>query len=132
MADMIKKVTKKDNFAMLKELAVAAQRDDLVEFIDAQVESLDKRAAKAKEYKAKKAKASDALTEKIAAALTGDFQNAETITAKVAGNDETITKAKVVARLGALVRDGKASKSIEKEGKRRLTVYALPEVAAVE
>jgi len=124
MADI--KITKKDNYMALKELAIAANRDELVEFIDAQVAQLDKRAIKAKEYKAKKAKAADPLKEKVAAALTFQYETADDITNIVAAGDESITRAKVVARLGALVREDRAVKTtLQTEDKRRIMAYAI-------
>lgn len=118
------KITKRMRFEELKTLAAAAHNDELVEFVDAQIEALDKRAEKAKEYKAKKAKASDGLTDKIYGALTTEFQNADQITEAVAEGNEEITRAKVVARLSALVRNGLAEKTTQKIEKRRITTYA--------
>lgn len=120
------KKTKRDYFDELKKIAAAADREDLVDFIDAQVEALDKRAEKAKEYKAKKAAESDELKATIAATLTNKFMTADEITEIVANGDETITKAKVVSRLTALVKAEKAIKAAAKIDKKKIMVYALP------
>lgn len=120
------KKTKRDYFDELKKIAAAADREDLVDFIDAQVEALDKRAEKAKEYKAKKAAESDELKATIAATLTNQFMTADEITEIVADGDETITKAKVVSRLTALVKAEKAIKAAAKIDKKKIMVYALP------
>ena len=87
---------------------------------------LDRRLEKAKEYKAKKSAASDELKTKIAAALTNSFTPADVITELVANGDEEVTKAKVTARLGQLVRAGEAEKITIKVDKRRVVAYALP------
>lgn len=124
MADV--KITKRERFEDLKTVAAAAGREDLVEFIDEQIAMLDRRLEKAKEYKAKKSAASDELKTKIAAALTHSFTPADVITEQVADGDEEVTKAKVTARLGQLVRAGEAEKITIKVDKRRVVAYALP------
>lgn len=124
MADV--KITKRERFEELKTVAAAAGREDLVEFLDEQIAMLDRRLEKAKEYKAKKNAVSDELKTKIAAALTNSFTPADVITELVAGGDEEVTKAKVTARLGQLVRAGEAEKITIKVDKRRVVAYALP------
>ena len=130
MADV--KVTKRERFEDLKVVAAAAGREDLVEFIDEQIGMLDRRLEKAKEYKAKKNAAPDELKVKIAAALTNSFMPADAITEIVAEGNEEITKAKVTARLGQLVRAGEAEKITIKVDKRRVVAYALPGTAIPE
>lgn len=130
MADV--KVTKRERFEDLKVVAAAAGREDLVEFIDEQIAMLDRRLEKAKEYKAKKNAAPDELKVKIAAALTNSFMPADAITEIVAEGNEEITKAKVTARLGQLVRAGEAEKITIKVDKRRVVAYALPGTAIPE
>lgn len=130
MADV--KITKRERFEELKTVAAGAGREDLVEFLDGQIAMLDRRLEKAKEYKAKKTAVSDELKTKIAAALTNSFMPADTITAIVAEGDEDVTKAKVTARLGQLVRAGEAEKITIKVDKRRVVAYALPGTAVEE
>lgn len=120
------KITKRERFEDLKNVAAAAGREDLVQFIDDQIAMLDRRLEKAKEYKARKSAVSDELKIKIAAALTNSFTTADTITELVADGDEEVTKAKVTARLGQLVRAGEAEKITIKVDKRRVVAYALP------
>jgi len=124
MADV--KITKRERFEDLKVVAAGAGREDLVEFIDEQIAMLDRRLEKAKEYKARKSAASDELKTKIAAVLTHSFTPADVITEQVADGDEEVTKAKVTARLGQLVRAGEAEKITIKVDKRRVVAYALP------
>jgi len=120
------KITKRERFEDLKNVAAAAGREDLVQFIDDQIAMLDRRLEKAKEYKARKSAVSDELKTKIAAALTNSFTTADTITELVADGNEEVTKAKVTARLGQLVRAGEAEKITIKVDKRRVVAYALP------
>lgn len=124
MADV--KITKRERFEELKTVAAAAGRDDLIEFLDAQIALLDRRLEKAKEYKAKKNATPDDLKARIAAALTNSFMPADAITEVVANGDPDVTKAKVTARLGQLVRAGEAEKITIKVDKRRVVAYALP------
>lgn len=124
MAEM--KITKRDRFEDLKVIAAAAGRDDLVEFLDAQIEVLNTRAKKAREYKAKKSAAGDALRDKIEGVLKNEFITADEITELVAEGNEDITKAKVVARLTALCKANKAIRETAKIEGKRLKVYALP------
>lgn len=120
------KITKRERFEDLKNVAAAAGREDLVQFIDDQIAMLDRRLEKAKEYKARKSAVSDELKTKIAAVLTNSFTTADVITGLVADGDEEVTKAKVTARLGQLVRAGEAEKITIKVDKRRVVAYALP------
>ena len=116
---MTTKITKKDNFNSLIELADKAGREDLVEFLNKEIASLEKKAAKAKAAAAEKRAAGDELKDVIASALTSEFASIADITAKVAGED--VTSAKVSYRLTKLVEDGVAEKTeitIKEEGKK--------------
>ena len=75
-------MTKREAFEKIK--ADYANDQEMVDFAESELAALDKRAAQAKAYKAKKAAASDELKAKIAATLTGEFQDAETITEAIA------------------------------------------------
>lgn len=116
-------MTKREAFEKIK--ADYANDQEMVDFAESELAALDKRAAQAKAYKAKKAAASDELKAKIAATLTGEFQNAETITEAIADGDESITKAKVTARLGQLVKAEEAVKKTIKVDGRRVMGYAI-------
>ena len=124
MAEM--KITKRERFEELKVMALGAGREDLAECIDEQIATLDKRAAKAREYKAKKSAAGDELRDRVEAALKDEFLTANEILDIVADGDEEITKAKVVARLTALCKANKAIKTTAKIDKKKIVVYALP------
>ena len=90
--------------------------NDVVEFAEKTIAQLDAKAVKAKEKAAEK-KVADPLRDAVAEALTDAPQTVDEITAKVEGED--VTKAKVVARLTALVKAGVAGKAETKiEGRK--------------
>ena len=132
------KKTKAMYFAELREMVVAAvedqaQRDELVEFIDKQVETLEKRKAAAAERAAQKKVESDAMTDAILAQIGNELITVDEIVAAL--DDETVTRNKVTARLGKLVKAGLIVKdSVKVENGKRMA-YRLPahgEDAAVE
>ena len=122
---MEKKVTKKDMFAEIITLARENGRVDIEEFCEVQIEQLNRKAEKAKERKAEKAAKGDALKDAIAAVLTDDLQTAADITVKVMDAGEDVSRAKVVARLTKLVKEGVAGKMQVKVDKKRVMAYAL-------
>ena len=100
-----KKVTKKEYYAMLKEIVEGADVDnqvELVEFIDKQITLLENKAAKAKEKAAEKRAEGDELRATVEAALTDEYQTIAAITEQIEGED--VTKAKITARLTQLVK----------------------------
>ena len=134
MAD--KKVTKKDNFAAIVEVCVAAGREDLADTMRHEIELLENKASKAKATAAKKKSAPDALTEAVAVALTEDFSTIADITARVdlEGFDGSV--AKVQYRLNKLVENGVATKEPvtvgEGTNKRKLMCYAYIPIESAE
>ena len=121
---MEKKMTKKDYFEMIKgivEESNVENKNELNYFLDAQIESINNKAEKAKERAAAKKADGDELRETVKSVLTNDFQTAEEITSKI--NDEEISKAKVIARLTQLVKLGEAVKESTKteDNKSRMT-----------
>lgn len=129
---MEKKVTKRDMFAEVITLAREAKREDIVEFCEVQIEQLERKAEKAKERKASKAAAGDALKDAIAAVLTEDLQTAADITEKVMDAGDEVTRAKVVARLTKLVKEGVAGKMQVKVDGKRIMAYAVADAIPVE
>lgn len=112
---MTTKVTKKDNYAALTAVLIAAQNagidadfDALNAFIDHEVELLDKKAEKAKATASKNKAANDEITDTIKDILTDEPMTIAEVTAAI--GDEAITNAKVSYRLTALVKDGFAVK----------------------
>lgn len=129
---MEKKVTKKDMFAEIITLARENGRVDIEEFCEVQIEQLNRKADKAKERKAERAAKGDALKDAIAAVLTEDLQTAADITEKVMDAGEDVSRAKVVARLTKLVKEGVAGKMQVKVDKKRVMAYALAEAIPVD
>lgn len=123
------KKTKAMYFAELREMVVAAvedqaQRDELVEFIDKQVETLEKRKAAAAERAAQKKVESDAMTDAILAQIGNELITVDEIVAAL--DDEEVTRNKVTARLGKLVKAGLIVKdSVKVENGKRMA-YRLP------
>jgi hypothetical protein len=121
------KVTKKEYFEEIKAIVEGAEvenKEDLIAFIDKQLETLANRAEKAKERAAKNKAAGDELRAAVYAVITDEFQTADEITAQVEG--EEITKAKIVARLTQLVNAESIVKEVVKtDDGRKLTAYKL-------
>lgn len=108
--------------------------DDVLDFIDRQVELLDKRAAASKERAAKKRAASDELTELIYTMIfeAEDFITADDIVEKI--GDEEVTKNKVTARVSKLIKAGRVAKEQVKleDGKKRMAYRIAEEGEDVE
>lgn len=121
-------MTKAEYFAEIKNIVIAnvedqAQRDEYVEFIDKQIEVLANRKEAAAKRAEKKRAESDALTDKIYGIITDEPISIDEILEAI--NDEEVTRNKVTARLGKLVREGKVAKTAVKvEGNKRM-VYSL-------
>lgn len=98
--------------------------EDLQEYCQTTIEQLDAKAAKAKEKAAEKKAANDELKGLVFEYLTDEFQTAEALVDRI-GNVE-VTKAKVVNRLAALVKDGVAVKEeVKQEDKTKKMMYKL-------
>lgn len=129
MADTIKKI-KETYFNEFKDIINAADidaetREDYIAFIDKQIEMLDKKKEASKARRAAKTAESDALTDRIYSLLTDEAQTVEEVL--IALDEEDLTRAKVVSRLGKLVRAGQATKEpIKVDGQRR-TAYTKVE-----
>lgn len=121
-------MTKAEYFAEIKNIVIAnvedqAQRDEYVEFIDKQIEVLVNRKEAAAKRAEKRRAESDALTDKIYGIITDEPISIDEILEAI--NDEEVTRNKVTARLGKLVREGKVAKTAVKvEGNKRM-VYSL-------
>ena len=123
----VKKVTKKENYEMLMEIVENSNSEmkaELVDFITKQIESIDAKAAKAKEKAAEKRAEGDELRAAVKSVLTEELQTAETILGQIEG--EELTKAKIVARLTQLVKNGEASKEeVKTEDNKKVMAYKL-------
>jgi acyl-CoA reductase-like NAD-dependent aldehyde dehydrogenase len=80
----------------------------LAEFAEKEIDSLDKKAEKAKERAAKRRAEGDDLMAAVREALSDEFETIADITAKIEGDDVTV--AKVQYRLGQLYKNGEADK----------------------
>lgn len=102
---------------------VTVTGEDIADYISTTINQLDAKAAKAKERAAKNKAEGDEAREAVAAVLTEKLQTADDITAMV--DFPEVTKSKVVARLGQLVKAGVARKELVKaEDGRKLMAYA--------
>lgn len=119
-----KKMTKRDYFEAIKE--IVAENTDLVEFCDKQIEQLDKKAEKAKARAAERKVEGDELRDTIENLLTEEYQIIDDVLAQL--DNEEITKAKVVARLTQLVKNGLAEKAeVKTEDGKKVMAYKLAE-----
>lgn len=121
MGENTKKITKKEYYSMLKEIVVKSNvndRDELVAFIDKQVQLLNNKAEKAKVKAMEKRVEGDELRNTVEAVLTEEYQTINTIIEQI--DNEEVTKAKVTARLSQLIKEGLAEKEEAKteEGKK--------------
>jgi DNA-binding MarR family transcriptional regulator len=120
---MAEKITKKQYFEEMITILTDANREDLVAVLEKEIQALDKKAIKDKERKAAK-KAEDPLKDRVLAIVTEEKEiSGEDIVKEI--NDEDVTKAKVVARLTKLVKEGIVDKAVKNIDKRRITVYKL-------
>lgn len=127
------KKTKMDHFVELKEIVEGledeAQKADLVEFIDKQIEVLKNRKKAAAARAEKKKAESDALTDEIYETLTEELVTVDAIVEAI-GNEE-VTRNKVTARLGKLVKAGSVVKeAIKVDGNRRMAYRVATEADA--
>ena len=124
MADV--KMTKAMWLEEIKGVVEAADyenKEGAIEFINKQIETLAAKAEKAKEKAAKAKAEGDELRAIVEGILTADAQPIDDIVAQIEGED--VTKAKVTARLSALVNAGIAKKEPVKVGSRKVMAYSL-------
>ena len=135
MENTVKK-TKAMYFAELREMVLAAvedqaQQDELVEFIDKQIETLEKRKVAAAERAEKKRAESDAMTDAILAQIGNELITVDEIV--IALDSEEVTRNKVTARLGKLVKAGTIVKeAVKVEGNKRMAYRLATDADAVD
>lgn len=135
MENAVKK-TKAMYFAELREMVLAAvedqaQRDELVEFIDKQIETLEKRKVAAAERAEKKKAESDAMTDAILAQIGNEPITVDEIV--IALDSEEVTRNKVTARLGKLVKAGTIVKeAVKVEGNKRMAYRLATDADAAD
>ena len=124
---MEKKMTKKDYYEMLKTTVEGIEvenKEDLLTFIDRELELIENKSAKAKVRAAEKKAEGDALRDAVQAVLTEEYQTINDIASQVEG--EEITKAKITARLTSLVKNGLAEKAdVKTEDGKTVKAYKL-------
>lgn len=134
MENTVKK-TKAMYFAELREMVLAAvedqaQQDELVEFIDKQIETLEKRKVAAAE-RAEKKKAADVMTDAILAQIGDELITVDEIV--VALDSEEVTRNKVTARLGKLVKAGMIVKeAVKVDGNKRMAYRLATDADAAD
>ena len=132
MENTVKK-TKVMYFTELREMIMNAvndeeKQDELLAFIDKQIETLEKRKEAAATRAAKKKEESDALTEEILGLIGEDLVTVDEIV--VAINREDVTRNKVTARLGKLFKNGAIVKeTVKVDGNKRMA-YKLADAEA--
>lgn len=135
MENTVKK-TKAMYFAELREMVLAAvkdqaQRDELVEFIDKQIETLEKRKVAAAERAEKKKAESDAMTDAILAQIGNELITVDEIV--IALDSEEVTRNKVTARLGKLVKAGTIVKeAVKVDGNKRMAYRLATDADAAD
>ena len=135
MENTVKK-TKAMYFAELREMVLAAvedqaQQDELLEFIDKQIETLEKRKVAAAERAEKKKAESDAMTDAILAQIGNEPITVDEIV--IALDSEEVTRNKVTARLGKLVKAGTIVKeAVKVEGNKRMAYRLAADADAAD
>ena len=126
------KMTKREKFEMIiAEFTKGELTEDtamLVDFCNAEIEALDRKAEKARERKATKAEKEDSLMEDIVAFLNDvDAGEYTTIPAIIEGlGDDSLTPSKITPRLTRLIENGLVDKkSVTTADKRKLNGYAF-------
>ena len=133
MNETVKKATKKEMFEEIKAILTSGPNmapTELVEFIDNEIEALNKKAEAARKARDKKKAEADTLLEEVFACLN---DTSFTVIPQIMENfkdNEDITPAKVTARLTKLVRENKVEKdsvniAAEGEKKKVLTGYRI-------
>ena len=135
MENAVKK-TKAMYFAELREMVLAAvedqaQQDELIEFIDKQIETLEKRKVAATGRAEKKKAESDAMTDAILAQIGDELITVDEIV--IALNSEEVTRNRVTARLGKLVKAGTIVKeAVKVEGNKRMAYRLATDADAAD
>ena len=117
----IKTVAAQDPEGMFDDIVSAK---DVIDFADTTIAQLEAKAAKAKERAAKVKAEGDEIRDAIEAVLTDEFKPIATIIAEVGIED--LTPGKVSARVGQLIKLGRATKADIKVGDKKVKGYGLP------
>lgn len=125
------KITNKSRYAAiinaLTGVPTDIETDELVDFCERQIASIERKSEKARERAAEQRKVSDELAERIASLLTEEPQTLGELTAAI--GDEDITPSKVSSRCSKLLKEGRADKtevtvpSVDGGKSRKLVAY---------
>lgn len=123
MAERMTKAMWLEEIKGVLEVSDYERKVEAMEFVDLQLAAIAAKAEKAKERAAKIKAEGDELRTAVQAVLTQELQTIDAIVEQIEGED--VTKAKVTARLTALVKAEVARKDTVKEGSRKVMAYAL-------
>lgn len=125
----VTKVTKVMKFEAIRDFLSTNGADaSLVECMDNEIALVTAKAEKAKVRAAEKKAINDELGAIVEAALTNEFQSAESILGQIEftpADGKELTKQMIVSRLSKIVKNGVATKSQEKVGDKRVMCYKL-------
>lgn len=129
MAKENEKITKAKVLEAIIALAngeeIEIDKAEIVKYAETTIAQLAAKNAKAKERAAEKRASADELKDVIASVLTDEYQTVDQIVEQIEGDG--VTNAKVVARLGALIKAGVAHKAdVKVEGRTRKAYAAGP------
>lgn len=124
---MADKMTKKDYFELIDTLipADAEKAEEIHAFIAKQIEMIDAKAEKAQKRAKERKAEGDELRAMVAAAVTDELQTVDQIMESMGLDDPDITRAKITARLGQLVKAGEVEKVPMTVDKKRKMHYKL-------
>ena len=111
---MENRITKMDKYKMIEDILATVDNDNvemLIEFVKAEQTALANKASKAKERAAEKKTEIDELGNAVLNVLTSEPMTRDEVFALVDNSDETVSVAKVGARLTRLVELGKVEKT---------------------
>ena len=132
MENTTTKMTKMERFQALKtfvENSTSEMKNEFIELIDGEIEAIERRKAAAKVRAEQKKAESDALTDAIYACMTDDAQTVEDILENV--DFEDVTRNKITARIGKLIKAGLVMKqTIKVDGSRKMAYCKADAVAA--
>ena len=98
-------------------------RDEILAFVEKEKAALDRRTESARKRAAAKKAERDVIYGRLEAILDGAEAPMTVNELLVALDDETLTPAKVIARMTNLVKENVAAKAIVKDGDRKLVGY---------
>lgn len=122
----MEKVTKTQKYEEMKAFLIDnGGAQEWIDLCDAEINAIANKAAKAKVRAAEKKAEGDELRAAILGVLTDEPQTPEAIVALLIEDFDDITRAKVISRVGALIKNGQAARvQVDVDG-RKSTAYTL-------